>query len=101
MTVIRFLEDVDNLLDKDHWTKGTEARNKDGIEVNPRNEEAVRFCLIGACERIDGDFQKAGMTFLSVACKELYNTPYLFSVNDNVGFKAVKKAIARAKELAH
>jgi hypothetical protein len=36
------------------WTRGVLARDKHGRQVHVGNERAVRYCLLGAIERVDG-----------------------------------------------
>lgn len=36
---------------KDKWTKGLYARDKDGFSVDPEGSNAVCFCLVGALRK--------------------------------------------------
>lgn len=39
------------------WAKKTEARNARGVEVDPIDPEAVRFCAVGAIKRAAHDLK--------------------------------------------
>lgn len=41
------------LSSEDKWTKHTRARDKDGDRVDPNDPSAVRFCLQGACIKVE------------------------------------------------
>jgi hypothetical protein len=44
------------LADESRWTQGYFAVNKNGNDVPAYAEDAVRFCLLGACKRVYRDF---------------------------------------------
>ncbi len=45
------------LADERRWVKGAYAVNQNGHPCDTRNDEAVRWCLLGACSRIYRDFR--------------------------------------------
>jgi hypothetical protein len=46
---------VRKFLTKERWIQGTLARNKDGVDVEPRGPEAVQFCMLGAAYHVCRD----------------------------------------------
>ena len=55
MTAAELLAQVYHLFDdKSRWTRGTLARDENGREVWPVDGAAVRWCAIGAIDRVHG-----------------------------------------------
>lgn len=50
--VIKALNKAAEFLDKNGWTQGTYARDKDGNPVDPESKDAVSFCAVGVLDRI-------------------------------------------------
>ncbi len=42
------------LTDESKWTKGTEARNSNGEEIDPLDENATSFCAMGLLNKFYG-----------------------------------------------
>jgi hypothetical protein len=75
----------------EHWTTGAFARNKQGKPVaNERASEAVRWCLIGACNKL-----KFGETWLDNAVLKYTDEVSVVGFNDLDGFKPVKTFLQR------
>jgi hypothetical protein len=57
MTELEILQATRNLIKKkENWTKGANARDKNGRVVSVKSDEAISFCLAGATSRVtDGN----------------------------------------------
>jgi len=88
--------------DRRRWTKNYNARNKHGAEVLVGSREAVKWCLVGAQERMAraGKVPSAIMEQFSAAkkaaCNALYGDPSEVYVNDQHGLAAVRAVLRRA-----
>jgi hypothetical protein len=49
--VAKVLNDAADLIEQRGWTTETSARNQDGFPVDPSDERAVCWCLVGALDR--------------------------------------------------
>lgn len=95
---MRKFKTVAALLDrKERWTKSAYARSKIGRVVDVTSKSAVRFCLIGAIERVYG----RGENYISATNKlvNVINTERIMAFNDNdkTTFNMVRKAVRLAK----
>lgn len=56
MTELELLDSVIGLYEghPERWHKGEYAANADGKRVNPLDEEAVCWCIMGACDKFAG-----------------------------------------------
>lgn len=52
------------------WTKGTFARDSRSVVVHARDAVAVRWCALGALERVDGRYEMEAQNVLSRAIGE-------------------------------
>jgi hypothetical protein len=76
-----------------HWTTRAFARNKEGKPICEINPKAVKWCLLGACNKL-----KFGEAWLekAVAKQGWYSVP---SFNDEDGFDLLKHSCNAPQEL--
>lgn len=80
---IKRLKGVRDLLERG-WCQGAYARDADGIERPAGSEEAVRFCLSGACLRVYlNTLPRMDITHHLVETVRELGLPNLPSFNDN------------------
>ena len=80
----------DRVKDPEHWCQGTYALTKDGLDANPTEDRADRFCAIGALLRANDkseNYIKAELALRHAASKLFSKGPT--SVNDQLGHEAV------------
>ena len=77
------------------WTTRTFARDKSGIGVSPHLKTAVKFCSLGALQKVDGPYQNAAEGRLYDAAQELFCSTVVY-VNDRKGRKATLAMWKRA-----
>ena len=90
------LRDVRDLIaDPEHWTTGAYARNGKGNPIGIDSTSAVRWCLIGACIKLEGP---CGLAYSALSLQA--KGKLLLNVNDFEGHAGVlaliDKAIRRA-----
>ncbi|HWL85272.1 MAG TPA: hypothetical protein VNO21_05695 [Polyangiaceae bacterium] len=87
------------------WTQCAQATSANGRETWPISEEAVRWCVYGACYGVSNGFlaatsrQDAYSHYLRNAAERLFRLPPS-AVNDHLGFDAVHDMIDFAIRLA-
>lgn len=59
------------LLARYGWNLGSEAIDADGVECDPLDKEAVRFCIIGATKRSIADLQCAPADKINAAAQQI------------------------------
>ncbi len=91
---------------KGAWTRLTRARNALGREVEPCSDGAVRWCAIGALERVALNEGADFLNSLRAVCAEVPSKRYCHSIscyNDARGrkqaqvVKLMRKAAARVR----
>ena len=80
------------IADKDHWCRGSLAKDVRGRQVDPWDKSAVRRCaygaLIAAAFELVADVNQARDLADAVA-KDIRGTSWLITTNDIGGYKAV------------
>ena len=51
------------LQEPEAWTQGQAATNETGVEVDPQDYDAVKFCIIGAMERAHMYLYESGLSY--------------------------------------
>lgn len=93
------LEAAYNIIrDKRRWIVDSYAEDVGGDSLDSgATPGAVRFCAIGALQRVDGPFENKAKDALSSSCVELYDDLGIASVNDGPdGRKRILKAFRHA-----
>ena len=85
------------------WATGWYAYDDTGKKVDPEHEDACRWCVFGAMDRVCGGRSTDDATdALAAACCDLYGIPSFAHVNDTEGHSAAlsmfDRAIAKLKE---
>lgn len=62
----KILQAMEIIGDRKRWTKGTFARDSDGVTINPRDSDAVCFCSIGALDKVKSSATVKDYVFTSV-----------------------------------
>ena len=107
MKSIDILIAADKLLANEKtWVAGYFAVNKHGMAVSPSDEQACKWCLVGACRKVAGDPMqirdrehsnlKAYAKVIVLLEKANTEAVTLTSLNDTQGFLAVKKLLRKA-----
>lgn len=82
---------------KKKWCQGSFAYDKNGDIVNPRNKNAVCWCLVGAVQKcypgLKNKNQRQKIYKKIEKEIESYDTRSIPNVNDDVDFKFIKKLI--------
>ena len=111
-TALQNLVAANRLLQPKKWIKNELAQNCRGYECSPRNPKAHAFCALGAVRHINGPGEIKAVKILrqaarleilarnSDAKKFGYGDSPIFTVNDKIGFAAVKSMFRRAIKLA-
>lgn len=81
-----------------HCATGHYAVASDGHAVESDSDEAVRWCVIGACRRIYGIDVEAVRKLLADVCEEHYGTRDYIDVNDRRGHAAILSVLDAAIE---
>ena len=100
MTTKEILVKARKLIEKpENWTKGTNARDTEGIAIDPKSEEAVCWCSIGALVAVEDILSINTFRALSPYMKQ-----YIASFNDAIDtthtdiLEAFDKAIHACEE---
>lgn len=82
------------IADPEKWAAEGIAFDRHGNEVNPTNDNARRFCMVGAIQRVkcSTDDYGAAIRILRAQCGK----QSIFEFNDAHGHKAVLKCMRRA-----
>jgi len=108
MNVIEALKAVKKLLQNpNHWTKGANARDINESSVNGSNPEAVKFCLIGAFDKLQWHYEELSTidNYFAIADAKNYlrnaiGSAFISDFNDNSTHKQIITALNKAILLA-
>ena len=90
---------MQNLLKtRSQWTKGVDARDKWGREINCQHKRAIRFCLAGAVEVYYPNSVSIVNAKINNAIRQLFGKYSLVSFNDapDTNFKKIREVIELA-----
>lgn len=77
LTALRRVREL--LADPAHWTKGCDAKDKDGCQVYPTDAKAVQWCLRGACLHVEQTLSRENSVALSAIENRLDLAAYFFN----------------------
>lgn len=102
------------LSDKNRWTQGDYAIDEEGEDATDRygipRKNAVAYCLIGAARKVNTKYESVALRVLDEIAREMTGnkpsdawpkskhpaTESIWTVNDDMGYAAVKTLIRRA-----
>ena len=76
---------------KERWTRRQFAEDREGSPVRGTDPSAVKFCALGALQKVDGRFELRAVIKLEDVCKKLFKC-CIPTVNDDFGRAAILKA---------
>lgn len=90
------------LSSENKWTQHTRARDQDGYRVEPTDPSAVRFCLEGACVKVEQTLPINQLRKPSYYIREALNhSSSIIHYNDCVAksFKDIQALLDKAAEI--
>jgi hypothetical protein len=103
MTTQEIAEAVYELIeDKQHWTTGALARDKDGNWVPPESEQAVCWCVAGAAYKVTVDDNPKSYKSYQIFVNDWYEhvgPAGMTYVNDVHGHQAVLNGLDKLRSL--
>lgn len=97
--MIKYKTVLEILSEQDRWTNNHLARNKYGSPVNPESEDAIRWCIVGACRKVYGAASKECDEAIEKIQAEIYKVSHskIPRFNDTRIYPEVLKILQAAK----
>ena len=87
------------LADSNRWCKGEVAVNELGLGINPKSDEAVKWCLVGAANKCIPDFNEFCKLIEKICEITKQNVPY-FNDNPETTHEQMLEVLRKAESLA-
>ncbi len=83
------------LADKNHWCQGQYAKTIDDYPTNVNNEDAVKFCIDGACQRLASEDYLIIFEELNRVSAKLFGVSSIILLNDDTrwGYDSVMQVL--------
>ncbi len=91
----------ERIADPAHWCQRSLVTSADGLDVGLHDENAARWCAVGAVCHVFGSIHiNQAIGYLHAAAKDLYRVVGIILVNDLCGHDATLRCFDRAIQMA-